>query len=69
VIIYAQAVILGGETRIGHNSIIGGNVWLTKSVPPYSLVVHHDEIRFREVEPYVISNSIERPAHESMHHS
>ncbi len=38
VIIYAGATILGGDTRIGHHSIIGGNVWLTTSVPPYSRV-------------------------------
>jgi serine O-acetyltransferase len=38
VTIYAQATILGGETTVGHDSIIGGNVWLTKSVPPYSKV-------------------------------
>jgi serine O-acetyltransferase len=38
VTIYAQATILGGETTVGHHSIIGGNVWLTKSVPPYSKV-------------------------------
>jgi len=23
---------------VGHHSIIGGNVWLTESVPPYSFV-------------------------------
>ena len=38
VIIYAGVTILGGETRIGHDSVIGGNVWLTQSVPPYSTV-------------------------------
>ena len=38
VIIYAQAVILGGATVIGHDSVIGGNSWLTRSVPPYSYV-------------------------------
>lgn len=32
VIIYAGATILGGDTRIGDNCIIGGNVWLTHSV-------------------------------------
>ncbi len=42
-VIYAQAVILGGTTRVGHHSIIGGNVWLTESVPPYSFVhVEHN---------------------------
>jgi serine O-acetyltransferase len=38
VIIYSNATILGGDTRIGHDSIIGGNVWLTHSVPPFSKV-------------------------------
>jgi serine O-acetyltransferase len=38
VVIYAQAVILGGDTIVGHHSIIGGNVFLTKSVAPYSVV-------------------------------
>lgn len=36
VIIYANATILGDIT-IGHDSIIGGNVWLTKSVPSYTV--------------------------------
>lgn len=34
VVIYAGATILGGETTIGHHSVIGGNVWLTRSLPP-----------------------------------
>lgn len=34
VIIYSGATILGGNTRIGARSVIGGNVWLTESVPP-----------------------------------
>jgi serine O-acetyltransferase len=33
VIIYAVATILGGETVVGAGSVIGGNVWLTESVP------------------------------------
>jgi len=38
VVIYAGATILGGETKIGDGSEIGGNVWLTHSVPPNSKV-------------------------------
>jgi serine O-acetyltransferase len=34
VVIYANTTILGGGTVIGARAIIGGNVWLTKSVPP-----------------------------------
>ena len=44
VVIYSGATILGGETIIGTGSVIGGNVWLTKSVPPGSLVYHNPEI-------------------------
>ncbi len=38
VVIYAGATILGRVT-IGQGSVIGGNVWLTQSVPPHSHVV------------------------------
>lgn len=38
VVIYANATILGGNTTIGHDSEIGGNVWLKDSVPPNSRV-------------------------------
>jgi serine O-acetyltransferase len=38
VIIYAGTTILGGETVVGRGSIIGGNVWLLRSVPPDSRV-------------------------------
>lgn len=37
VVIYAGATILGRVT-IGRGSTIGGNVWLTRSVPPHSNV-------------------------------
>jgi serine O-acetyltransferase len=39
VIIYSGATLLGGETRIGARSVIGGNVWLTHSVDPDTRVV------------------------------
>jgi serine O-acetyltransferase len=42
VVIYAGATILGGDTTIGEGSIIGGNVWLTESVPAGSRVVQGD---------------------------
>ena len=34
VIIYANATILGGDTIIGKGSVVGGNCWVTHSVPP-----------------------------------
>jgi serine O-acetyltransferase len=39
VIIYSGATILGGETRIGTRSVIGGNVWITQSVPADTTVM------------------------------
>lgn len=52
VVIYAGATILGGETVIGRGSIIGGNVWLTYSVPPNSVVYHQSEIRIKDKNPF-----------------
>jgi serine O-acetyltransferase len=40
VIIYSGATILGGKTVVGEYSIIGGSVWLTESVPPYTILVN-----------------------------
>jgi serine O-acetyltransferase len=34
VIIYANATILGGNTVIGRGAVVGGNAWITYSVPP-----------------------------------
>lgn len=42
VTIYSGASILGGETRIGEGSIIGGNAFVTKSVPPHTRVSIRD---------------------------
>ncbi len=47
VVVYSNATILGGTTTIGRNSVIGGNVWLTDSVPPNSIVYHTSEVKVR----------------------
>ena len=39
VVIYAGATILGGKTRIGRGAVIGGNCWVTSSVPPNTTVM------------------------------
>jgi len=39
VTIYANATIVGGDTVIGDRSIVGGNVWLTRSIPPDSVAL------------------------------
>ena len=51
VCIYANATILGGETVIGKNSIIGGNTWITKSIPPKSIVTNTTitEVKIKEL--------------------
>ncbi|MBQ2129463.1 MAG: serine acetyltransferase [Prevotella sp.] len=38
VTVYSNASILGRIT-IGHDSVIGGNIWLTHSVPPHSRIL------------------------------
>lgn len=44
VILYAGATVLGGNTEIGDDSIVGGNVWLTESVPPRSRVYYKNSL-------------------------
>ena len=39
VTIYPDATILGGQTRIGKNAVVGGNVWLVESVKPNTTVM------------------------------
>jgi len=48
VVIYANATILGGETVIGRGSVVGGNVWLTSSIPPNSIVYQRSEVHVRQ---------------------
>ncbi len=43
VTVYSNASILGRIT-IGHDSTIGGNIWLTHSVPPYSKILQSKAI-------------------------
>ncbi|PZF71917.1 serine acetyltransferase [Taibaiella soli] len=51
VIIYSGATILGGNTTVGNHSVIGGNVWLTHSVEPHSIVYHKSEVVVRDKNP------------------
>ena len=39
VVIYAGATILGGRTQIGNDCVIGGSVWLTRSVEAGKMVL------------------------------
>jgi serine O-acetyltransferase len=38
VVIYAGATILGGDTVVGRGAVVGGNCWVTQSVPPGAVV-------------------------------
>ncbi|MCK9413332.1 MAG: serine acetyltransferase [Prolixibacteraceae bacterium] len=40
VVVYSNASILGRIT-IGHDSVIGGNIWITNDLPPYSKIVQN----------------------------
>ena len=42
-VIYAGATILGGDTVIGDGCVIGGNVWLTHSLPCDSTVYYNEK--------------------------
>lgn len=56
VIVYSGASILGGETVIGEGSVIGANVFLTKSVAPGTRVgISAKDIIFRSIDGKVIS--------------
>ncbi len=48
VTVYSNASILGGETEIGEDTVIGGNAFITESVPPHTRVaVKNPELKFK----------------------
>ena len=48
VVIYANATILGGNTTIGHHSVVGSSAWITRSVEPYTIVtIENPRLRYR----------------------
>jgi serine O-acetyltransferase len=52
VVIYANATVLGGKTVIGHDSVVGSSVWLTKSVAPHTTVtIEAPQLRIRAEVP------------------
>jgi serine O-acetyltransferase len=58
-IVYANASLLGGDTVIGENSVIGGNVWLTHAVPANSVVTHGATVQRRRMESEPLSPRID----------
>ena len=61
VVIYAGATILGGDTNIGDDCVIGGNVWLTHSVPAGKTVIAaHERVAEEETpQPAVPQKSVD----------
>jgi serine O-acetyltransferase len=51
VVIYSNASIVGGRTRIGKNSLIGGNVTLVnKKIKENSIVINHHTTKIEKLE-------------------
>ncbi|MBR2802809.1 MAG: serine acetyltransferase [Erysipelotrichaceae bacterium] len=44
VVVYANATILGGDTRVGKGSVIGANVWLIHSVDDDSRIYYREDL-------------------------
>lgn len=61
VVIYAGATVLG-RIAVGHDSVIGGNVWLTQSVPPGSNVTQAHLRRVDDRDPAIPSTPLEEPS-------
>ncbi|QDT56100.1 Serine acetyltransferase [Caulifigura coniformis] len=52
VVIYANATVLGGETTVGANCVVGASVSLTRTIPPYTVVtIEKPQLRFRDLQP------------------
>jgi serine O-acetyltransferase len=52
VVVYANATILGGKTVIGHDSVVGSSVWITRSVSPFTTVLlEKPQLRVRNEVP------------------
>ena len=52
VVVYANATVLGGNTVVGHDSVIGSSVWLTHSVEPHTTVLmEKPKLRMRAETP------------------
>lgn len=59
VVIYAGATILGGDTKIGDDCVVGGNVWLTHSLDPGVTIVTKPSGQALSSDTYDPSESIE----------
>lgn len=53
VVVYAGATILGGETVVGRGSVVAGNAFVTRTVPPNSVVGRGGGVRPRGSMPEI----------------
>lgn len=52
VVIYANATVLGGNTTIGHDSVLGSSVWVTSTIDPHTTVImDKPKLRIRSENP------------------
>lgn len=59
VTVYSGASILGGETVIGRGAVIASNVFVTRSVPPYTRVtVPSPELQYRDQKPQAFKQDL-----------
>ena len=57
VVVYASATILGGDTTVGHHSVIGSSVWLTRSIQPHTTVtLEKPKLRMRADSKEAVTN-------------
>lgn len=48
VTLYANAIVLGGDTMLGENSVVGGSTFITKSIPANHIVsINPPELKMR----------------------
>lgn len=52
VTLYANAIVLGGDTMLGENSVVGGSTFITKSIPANHVVsINPPELKMRSHRP------------------
>ena len=52
VVIYANSTVLGGNTTVGHHSVVGSSVWLTESIAHHTtIVMERPRLRLRSQQP------------------
>ncbi|MBR4435503.1 MAG: serine acetyltransferase [Clostridia bacterium] len=61
VVIYSGATVLGGDTSVGNDCVIGGNVWLTHSVEAGKMVLSRAAVQDKPLTKDIISDAAGMP--------